>query len=87
MQVDADIVRRQGDIVICLQLHPVGGFIVKVPGKAYSGVGGNGALAEDDFVDASRRDLNSACKLVLAQVSGLQKLRMQGFSGVVPCHV
>ncbi len=71
IQVDTDVVSCEGDIVIRLQLHPVGGFVVEIPGKAHSSVGGDGAFTQHDFVDAPGRNLYRAREPVLAQVSGL----------------
>lgn len=87
IQVDANVVCRQCDIVIRLQLHPVGGSIVEIPRQTHSGVCSYRAFAQNDFINAPGWNLNGACKLILAQVSALKKLRIECLTGMVPCHV
>jgi len=58
--------------------------------EAQSGVGGDAALAECNFVDAARRNTNVHREPVLAHVEWLQKFFHQNFAGVNGfelCHV
>ena len=49
-------------------MHPVAGAVAKVITESGCGVGADGSLAENDFIDSARGDFDGACKLVLAEV-------------------
>ena len=68
------------EIIVILQAekNAIGNAVIA--GEAEVGVGGHGALAEDDLVDPARRYPNCARQRILRQACGLEEILKQDFA-------
>src|SRR3546814_7573956 len=69
-------------VVVGLQTQPEALAGTQRQRHADSGVRGNAALAEDDFVDPARRDAHRARQRVLADAERDEELLQQDFTGM-----
>jgi len=73
-QANTDFFTRLFEIVFRLKVHPVTGAVAEVISEPDSGVGGDGAFAQNDFIDPTRRYPDGTRELVLTEIFRSQVL-------------
>lgn len=67
MQTRLDFCLRLFNFIFRLQVHPVASAVAKEIAQSDRGIGCDGALAEDNLIDAPGGYIDGSSKLVLAQ--------------------
>ncbi len=78
----AHFVFRNLTVKVCLEVKPDFGRPLKISVESQGGVGGNGALAFDNFIDAARRNADILGKPIFRQAKRKQKVLAENLSGV-----